>query len=77
MSIIIHGRDMPKSCMECPFIDYIGDFPYCTASGKQRGYLFKAKMHLCRMDSCPIVELPPHGRLIIKTEEGKEIVIDE
>ena len=80
MSIIIKGMKMPINCQTCPFVQY--DYPiggealvyWCRCTFTQNiteGSAFE------RDEGCPLVELPPHGRLIIKTEEGKEIVIDE
>ena len=68
MSILIKGMDMPTNCEKCPFLDY--EEGYCLASGfkdKSGWYEFT----LCpggakggRPDDCPLVPVPPHGRLI-------------
>ena len=63
MSILIKGTEMPETCFECPFmfsrryrcanltLDFYGDDgEYTELKG--------------RVDGCPLVELPPHGRLI-------------
>lgn len=60
MSILIKGAKMPKNCYECMRtlgLDYL-DCPannarYDPAIGVNRRY-----------DCCPLVEIPPHGRLI-------------
>lgn len=49
MGVYIKGMEMPKNCGTCPLRR--GD---CS----QRIYMEK------RPDSCPIVPVPPHGRLI-------------
>ena len=56
MSILIKGMEMPKSCSVCrlfgeygcPFIGAVG---YALTRGE-------------RNEDCPLVEVPPHGRLI-------------
>jgi len=50
MSILIKGMEMPKNCGECSFI--------CKESTCRYGKGYE------RSDFCPLVELPPHGRLI-------------
>lgn len=63
MSVLIKGIKMPKCCADCPcFYDFIScqalsdgteDF---SASGFDE---FRE-----RLPNCPLVEVPPHGRLI-------------
>lgn len=54
MSILIKGIKPPKNCDEC-------DWSYdCARSEHIDGY----EMLGGRPGCCPIVELPPHGRLI-------------
>lgn len=58
MSILIRGMDMPKSCTECG----------CEQEGFWCGVLedytdtkyFDNKRH----PNCPLIPVPPHGRLI-------------
>ena len=56
MSILIK-REMPKGCWACPF-----------AVGKHHECLFTKKSYnwglTTRPSDCPLVEVPPHGRLI-------------
>ena len=56
MSILIKGMEMPDGCVVCPFFienrHDRGDDSLCRASGKE------AKC------GCPLVPVPPHGRLI-------------
>ena len=78
MSLIIKGVDMPSKCRFCP----------CCADnglvGMQREYFCSAVDSALEIDNldlklsaCPLIEIPtPHGRLIIKTEEGEEIEIN-
>ena len=65
MSILIPGMKMPTSCFDCPMCyDSIG----CILTGEQwwsdsHVYLdFSPNKE--RMWNCPLIELPPHGRLI-------------
>lgn len=56
MSILIKGMEMPTNCSACKFFDH-GDcelLPY--------GDYIDDKHK--RRDNCPLIELPPHGRLI-------------
>ncbi len=56
MSVLIKGISMPESCSKCilygefgcPFIGPVG---YCLTENR-------------RNERCPLVEIPPHGRLI-------------
>ena len=50
MSVLICGMEMPKSCLYCRFHKSI----YCTLTD------------ICTntAQGCPLVEIPPHGRLI-------------
>ena len=61
MSIIIKGMEMPKNCAECKMwsiCDCLKEFDdyesllYAVDDGD-----------LVRADDCPLIELPPHGRL--------------
>ena len=68
MSLLIKGMEMPTNCQHCPCED--DDSRYCKAANEYIPMLGKPKF-------CPLVEVPtPHGRLIIRTEEGEEIEID-
>ena len=56
MSVLIKGMEMPEKCDYCPFYDdsVYGD---CTITHKMVDYATKP-------DDCPLIEIPPHGRLI-------------
>ena len=62
MSILIQDLEMPTSCDMCLALDDYGDYPRCRITEEQRGYNFPIKQK--RMDNCPLVHVPPHGRLI-------------
>lgn len=73
MSVLIKGMEMPKSCSKCDLrVIAIGLDFQCAISGETVDDYYSS-----RHPKCPIVEVPtPHGRLIIKTEEGEEIEIN-
>lgn len=62
MNIIIKGMDMPSCCGECRFLDDYGDYPCCIITDEQRGYNFRIREK--RMDHCPLISFPSHGKLI-------------
>ena len=75
MSVIVKNMKMPKNCGECPFIfSSWGIEYYChlAESSTSAEYVGREKM-----TNCPLIELPPHGRLIdIKSvEEGKFVTV--
>lgn len=53
MGIYIKGMEMPKSCWDC-FACHDG---WCIINQKIEG-------HRTVTHSCPLIEVPPHGRLI-------------
>lgn len=61
MSVLIKGMEMPKNCSRC----------FCMASCR----LWKNIMHpeFNRHRNCPLVSVPPHGRLIDSDELTKEM----
>ena len=56
MSVLVKGMEMPEKCDYCPFYD---DSAYgdCTITHKMVDYATKP-------DHCPLISVPPHGRLI-------------
>lgn len=67
MSILIKGLEMPQSCWDCMFcLDFEFLFPYeCAAANKEFENGIDEYEH-SRPNWCPLIELPPHGRLIDK-----------
>lgn len=59
MSIMIKGMEMPKTCKECPFSDHEA---WCLIPGDWRERYYMPKDE--RSKYCPLIELPPHGKLI-------------
>ena len=68
MSVLIKGMEMPKNCDECPcYYETEGAWRNeCEVLGKE----YIADDY--RPEWCPLVELPPHGRLI----DADELVAD-
>ena len=63
MSILIKGMEMPKSCFMCPFSEINdADTDLCSITGELYDSTpFKPEF---RRSDCPLIEIPPHGRLI-------------
>ena len=75
MSVLVKGMKMPSACFWrdkngsltiCPLCDADG---YCGANGKQRCLVPENEMP----SDCPLIELPPHGRLIDADALAKSI----
>ena len=67
MSILIRGIEMPTSCEDCPLENcdenYYGDESNHRCSLIYKGYTSDNRYEKRRND-CPLVPIPPHGRLI-------------
>ena len=50
--------EMPKACVFCELYD--GEMYWCRGAKKEIPYSSEDE----RSDNCPLVEIPPHGRLI-------------
>lgn len=63
MSVLIKGGQMPKYCGECDGcrFDNLNVEYRCFATGE---FLGELDINKERGKSCPLVEIPPHGRLI-------------
>lgn len=60
MSVLIKNMEMPKKCGQCKL--YHIEYPmYCLAVEGHR--TVGAPYGMPRPDWCPLIELPPHGRL--------------
>ena len=81
MSILIKGMEMPTSCIECPCCrhdNWNGETAHqCNVSFITFGAEDENWIYNTRPNWCPLIELPPHGRLIdIKSvEDGKFVTV--
>ena len=70
MSVIVKGMEMPKSC-PCELVG-VGYDLHCTFAygvpSRVREY-YECCEKETRPEWCPIVEIKPHGRLIIEDGE--------
>lgn len=73
MSVLIKGMEMPENCYDCPFVRASWGNDYYCAKGDGVEDNIKTLMSK-RMNDCPLIEVPPHGRLIL--ENGEEYEID-
>lgn len=68
MSVLIKGMEMPPDCEKCPFFDYEEGFCFASGiKGKSGWYEYVLRLGGIkdgRHDDCPLVPVPPHGRLI-------------
>lgn len=62
MSVLIKGMKMPKTCDEC---DFNYDSFRCILPIKDNEFFSNGHyLETDRLPNCPLIELPPHGRLI-------------
>ena len=59
MSVLIKGMEMPKNCHSCPMCL----MRFCQAGDRELSKQ-ETRPNAKRPEDCPLVELPPHGRLI-------------
>ena len=60
MSILIKGMEMPKNCRTCPMLFDGHSYRWCNITGESLGI---EETDNGRDEYCPLIELPPHGRL--------------
>ena len=61
MSILIKGMEMPESCHKCEFIDIL---PTCPCRKMEDGdFWYNVSLAVDVHKDCPLVPVPPHGRL--------------
>ena len=63
MGIYVKGIEMPQICEVCPLVDRFVTVDFKTITCKVTKKL-RPDSCLTRPDSCPLIEVPPHGRLI-------------
>lgn len=57
MSVLVKRMDMPTGCLSCDFCNVRTGNPYCIR-------LMELTPKTTRLAECPLVPVPPHGRLI-------------
>ena len=63
MSVLIMGMELPENCRDCRLSTVIAfdKRPLCDALVQ---YMSFGEWEAKRLDNCPLVPVPPHGRLI-------------
>ena len=63
MGVLIKGMEMPKTCDDCPLLDW--DLSYIKCGVVNRKFKVNEEHFKdSRAYDCPLIEIPPHGRLI-------------
>lgn len=80
MGIYIKGMEMPENCFKCPAHEWY-DF-----GGENHGYqcpilrttkaVSNCEARTKRRDNCPMIPVPPHGRLIDGDYAEKDLIHD-
>ena len=63
MSVLIRGMKMPENCYKCPLRRRDGMDIVCPVA-HERFSVADVNILEYRLDNCPLVHVPPHGRLI-------------
>jgi hypothetical protein len=69
--VLIKGMKMPESCDYCPWWDMKYGMEICRLMEDTEDTVDNRIIGTSRPIWCPLIEVPPHGRLII--EEGEII----
>lgn len=65
MSVLIKGMETPTSCFYCPFRRKINpDDIQCLVTRDVFEETFAGTIEMRNRGFCPLIEVPPHGRLI-------------
>ena len=69
MSVLIRGMEMPVTCCHCPLLGYDPDIEWNDGGRETQGAYICVITHELidntkREEHCPLVPVPPHGRLI-------------
>lgn len=62
MSVLIKGMKMPENCHECEFVDILPTCP-CNKMADD-DFWNNVSLAVEGHTDCPIIGVPPHGRLI-------------
>ena len=84
MSVIVSGMEMPKSCFGCHLFNLDDQDLWCIANHyagycrELSKYIDEDKFVKERHPDCPLIEVPPHGKLIDANEiEYENWYLDE
>ena len=68
--ILIKGMEMPSKCCECRLstVQSFKDRPLCDVLVEYMSY---GEWETKRLDNCPLIPVPPHGRLIAEDDAIK------
>ena len=76
-SILIQGMEMPVTCCHCPLMGYYPDREWYDSMARTGAHICVLTGELIdntkREEHCPLVPIPPHGRLIDADELHKGI----
>ncbi len=61
MSVLIKGMEMPNRCLDCPLM-ISRDNDECIVQSEVANEIAKTWEDL--KANCPLVEIPPHGRMV-------------
>lgn len=64
MSVLVKSITMPKNCNECPFYRYWDEMASSCEVFDETKWIDDCDMKKERHPDCPLIEVPPHGRLI-------------
>ncbi len=62
--VLIKDVEMPKCCIECEWYTWYDSDYYGVHACRKTGTMPIDNAETERAEDCPLVELPPHGRLI-------------
>jgi hypothetical protein len=75
MGVYIKGMELPDNCYTCPFMFHQRRAPEVWCTAIENHWLDLRKVLSCdRHDDCPLVHVPPHGRLIDQDAILREVI---
>ena len=74
-SVLVKGIKIPSECRKCPFIAYYkgSGNTWCNATSILLARDYQTIKFDGRHPDCPLVEIPPHGRLIDADEFSRRM----
>lgn len=76
MSVYIPGMEMPKGCAFCKISRRNGKKMICPFIWKCEGDIHDPMSADHRLDDCPLIPVPEHGRLIDADEACRRFPVD-